>query len=390
MIMWLIGGMLLAVVAVVGYYQGAVRAAFSLVGLLAATLLALPIGGIIELVLPVFGLKHPVLVNMVGPFIAFLIVLIAFKIGGFMVNRKLDTFYKYQDSDTRRLLFERMNQRVGICIGLANGAIYFFLICIVVHLIGYATFQFRGSASDPFAMKVVNFLAAAISPSGMDKAIAPFDPAPQKYYDGVDILGDIYHTPLLQSRLSTYPPFLRLAERPEFKAIGNDSAFLEFWQRQPVAIREFTTHQRINALIKNVDLFNEVLKLVGDDLIDLRTYLHTGESPKYADEKILGRWRFSVNRSMDKALARKPNMNFAERKRLKGYLIFSMRDAVLTASLDEKITIKGPQDPIEGRWKRVQVGKYEFKLPEGETEATLDANTLTFFQRNTPFVFRKM
>jgi uncharacterized membrane protein required for colicin V production len=45
MILWLIALAIVASVAVVGYYQGALRAAFSFVGLLLAASLATSVGG---------------------------------------------------------------------------------------------------------------------------------------------------------------------------------------------------------------------------------------------------------------------------------------------------------------------------------------------------------
>src|SRR5262245_61513441 len=124
MLLWIIAILLVACCATVGYYQGALRAAMSLVGLLVAWMLAGPLGKLVNAVLPALGLAHPVLLAVIGPAIAFLVILIAFKVGAAVLNRKLETHYKYGDSDTQRLLFERMNTRVGIPVGMCNGVIY--------------------------------------------------------------------------------------------------------------------------------------------------------------------------------------------------------------------------------------------------------------------------
>src|SRR5689334_2322688 len=113
MILWIFAVCVMAASAVVGYYQGAIRVAFSFIGLLVAALLALPLAGLLRPVLPIVGLSHPLLAAFVAPALVYLLVLIAFKIGGFVVHGKVETYYKYKASDTQRSLFERLNARVG-------------------------------------------------------------------------------------------------------------------------------------------------------------------------------------------------------------------------------------------------------------------------------------
>ena len=60
MILWIFVICLFAVLGVIGYYQGAIRVAFSFVGILTAAALAFPLSGIVNSLLPAFGLSHPV------------------------------------------------------------------------------------------------------------------------------------------------------------------------------------------------------------------------------------------------------------------------------------------------------------------------------------------
>ena len=60
--------------------------------------------------------------------IAFLAVLILFKMAGFFVHRKVEVYYKYQAGDLRQALWERMNSRLGACIGTLNGTAYIVLV----------------------------------------------------------------------------------------------------------------------------------------------------------------------------------------------------------------------------------------------------------------------
>ena len=109
MILWIFAIGLMAVLGLIGYYQGAIRVAFSFVGLLAAALLAFPLGRLIKPVLPVVGLSHPLVLAFVAPAIVYIVILIAFKSAALAVHRKVDTYYKYKGSDTQRSLFERVN-----------------------------------------------------------------------------------------------------------------------------------------------------------------------------------------------------------------------------------------------------------------------------------------
>lgn len=88
MILWLIALVMLTSVGIVGFYQGALRAGFSFVGLLIAALLASPIGSLLAAVVPIFGLKNPVAIAFISPAIAFLLILTAFKLGALAVHKK--------------------------------------------------------------------------------------------------------------------------------------------------------------------------------------------------------------------------------------------------------------------------------------------------------------
>lgn len=206
MILWSIALFIVICAGVAGYYQGALRAAFSLLGLLLAALLASPLGSLLAPLLAIFGVKNPVMIAFLAPVIGFLVVLVAFMIGAIAVHKKVDTFYKYKASDTQRLLFERMNARVGASVGVANGFIYVLVIGTFVYSLGYLTVQVASSEEDSWSMRLINRVADDMKATGMTKAVAPFMPKSELYYDGADVVANIFHTPLLQRRLANYPP----------------------------------------------------------------------------------------------------------------------------------------------------------------------------------------
>src|SRR4051794_28577782 len=130
MILWILAILLLGTLGLVGFYQGAVRVGISTIGLLVAAVLAVPLSGIFKFILPVTGLSHPAVVAVAAPICTYLVLLIAFKAAGMAVHKKVEWWYKNKGADTKRMLFERMNGRVGICLGVLNGSIYLVLICV--------------------------------------------------------------------------------------------------------------------------------------------------------------------------------------------------------------------------------------------------------------------
>jgi uncharacterized membrane protein required for colicin V production len=400
MILWVLAILIVGVVALVGYYQGGVRAAFSLVGLLVAVMVAQPLGNVLKPLIAMTGLKQPIFLSFLGPALAFILVLAIFKIIAYVIHQKLETFYKYNNSETMRLLFERLNSRLGIAVGVANGTIYFFVIALCTHLLGYFATQVKGSPSDSIATKIAAKLGEDAQATGMDKAVTPFLPVEEPYYDAVDIVGAVYHNPLLQKRLSSYPVFVTLAERPEFKGMADDLKFQELWLRQPrPSVAELLAHEKVKPLLESEALMKDVMTLVGGDLKDLKTYVETGKSPKYDDEKILGRWSFDYRDSLALARRTKPNIGSAELRQLRRVLGGTMANATLTATIppENRIILQTPSNQAvprsEGSWKALTGGRYTITLNEGgktfETQARVDGNKLIVTRDNYGMVFEK-
>src|SRR5664280_536572 len=137
MTIWLLVIVLLACEFGLGLRQGGIRAAFSLGGILLGALLALPLGHLLERLLGVTGIKHPLVLWLLPPAIAFFLILLIFKIAGYAVHRKVEVFYKYKTGDLRIALWERLNARLGVCVSFANGAAYLILISFVLYVAGY-------------------------------------------------------------------------------------------------------------------------------------------------------------------------------------------------------------------------------------------------------------
>src|SRR5262245_35821463 len=120
MIMWILALVLVAVCVAAGYRQGAIRAGFTLIGLLLASALAVALGPIFKGLFPLIGLKNPLYGDFGGPIVAFLLISFAVKAVGHFVHRKVDYHYRYNRQDAERAVWEVMHRRVGACLGALN------------------------------------------------------------------------------------------------------------------------------------------------------------------------------------------------------------------------------------------------------------------------------
>jgi hypothetical protein len=207
-------------------------------------------------------------------------------------------------------------------------------------------------------------------------------PKSESYYDAADVLGLIYHNPLIQSRLSSYPVFLTLAERPEFQAISTDVAFQEFWQRQPPpTVGELINHEKIKPLVASAELYTNALALLGGDLKDFKGYLETGKSAKYEDEKVLGRWEFNYRESLTTTRKSKAAWTTIELRNLRTMLANRWSKSIVTATIDNKVTVKlGNGQSLTGTWKGGG-GRYAFRIGDGgrsiEVDVVIDDRRMT-------------
>lgn len=396
MFLWIIALLLFASLGIVGFYQGAVRMAISTIGLFVAAMLAMPLAGVFTLILKVFGMEHPVAISFLAPFIAFVLVLIGFKCAGMATHKKVDAYLKYKASDTVRLLFERMNSRVGIMVGLCNAFIYFILISSVLYTVGYFSRQAATSEKDTMVWRILTRLAKDLQSTRVDKAVAGYVPAKENYFDGADVLALIFHNPTIQDRLSDYPPFLLYSEDARFKALGADKKFQEEWIKGP-SLAEFTANEPVKRLVDDVPFFTNTVAALGGDFKDLKTYLETGKSAKYDEEKILGRWTFNFTQSFNENRRKKANMTRQEQGNLRA-LLNQRRDTTIIATPNHKLLLKGSKSTIDGMWDTGSGSGYTLSVSQGgqnlETQASIDEKssgnkTLTIPLLGVSLVFDK-
>jgi uncharacterized membrane protein required for colicin V production len=332
MSIWILAIALLVIFAALGLVNGAIRMTISLFGVVIGAVLAVPLAGLMRPLFTAMGMKNPAYLAIIPPAVVFLLIyLIVFGLS-FFAHHKIYLIYKYKRDDVDRIRWERMNRMVGATVGVLTGVIFFFLLSGIIYAGGYLTTQLSGEENSPGYIKFINGVREDMSQTGFDKAAAKFDPAPKIFYQAADVFGLLYHNPLLQNRLSTYPYYLSLAQRPEFQEIATDKEYNDMiFGKAPVT--QIIAHPRTQAMLGNQEVINY---LKGTDVNDLKTYLKTGKSPKYDPIEILGVWDLDKNAILTQMRKANPDIKARELRQLKQQFD-AVPSVVMIATPDQKV-----------------------------------------------------
>ena len=402
MIIWLLALLLLASLAALGYRQGAIRVGISFIGILVGALLAAPLGRFVRPAIAAMGVKNPLVPWLLGPVVVFVLISVVFKVIALNVHQKVDVHYKYKAGDLRLALWERLNARSGLCLGLLNGAAYLVLLAAVIYPLSYGTVQLASSDADPRWIRVLDSLGKGMQNTGLDKVACALDPMPAVWYQAADLAGLLYHNPLLEARLSRYPAYFDLAERPDFQDLASDKDFIALRSRQE-PIMNVLNYPKVAGMLQDRNLLKELWSTTLPDLKDLRTYLETGKSPKYDPETILGHWKFNIRVALSLMVRAKPNINSIEMRKLKAAMLASYSKTTFVAKPGHKAEFKHlPQlklsptaSPVGGdnvpcEWQdNGGGGKYQLSVSGNDVPAVVEEDRLTIGPQNMAVVFER-
>ncbi len=333
MLIWLLILVFFLLLGVIGYFIGTVRTLISIAGMIVGAMLALPLAPKVTSWVP--AAWHPVWHRVLPPVYIFLLVSLAFSIIGFVIHWRLQVYYKFRRDEIQQLQWKRLDHRLGACLGFVMATGYVLLIGAAVYVLGYASVQVSAGESDPPALRYLNQARYDLEKTGLDKVVAPLASAPPSYYEASDAIGMIYQNPLLHNRLSNYPPFLGMSDRPEFQEIANDQGVISKLQTK-ASIIEILNEPKIQAIINNPEIVDQFRQV---NLKDLQDYLKTGKSPKYYDEKILGRWEIDSDSMIVHMRKMKPNITASELLALKRAAA-ALAGTTLTALVDGRMELK--------------------------------------------------
>jgi len=399
MTIWILALVLLAAGAGLGLRQGAIRTAFSFVGIVAAASFAGLLGRLLKPLFPHIGIQNPTLIWVLAPVEAFVLVLIIFKVAAYIVHRKVSLFYKYKAGDLRLALWQRLNSRLGLCLGLLNGAAYLVLISFVIYNFSYWTVQIAPSGNEARTTRIINQLGHDLETTGLASAARSVAPLPDTYYKVADLAGLVCQNPQLSSRLASYPALLSIAERDDIKQLAQDGDLTAAW-KQGAPIGQILNDPKIKALLQNQDLVDAVWDTLRANLDDLPIYLKTGKSPKYDSEKILGRWDFDVNVSVGMLLIARPNIRSAEIKAARALWSEAYAQTVFIAAADHQAYLEnmpsftvqngmatvGQTTSWQGRWENAGPD-YHLSLNGKSMTAHTDGLRLTIKSGAETWVF---
>jgi hypothetical protein len=294
MIIWILGGVLIALAGTIGYFLGAIRSTVCLIGTIVAASFAGLVGAWMGGLVTFAGYTNPVWQFYLPPLIGFVVISLVVSIVAFAVHHLVHKHYRNNTDDYTYARWDRLNRRSGGAVGGVLGTVWLVLIALVAYVPGYLTTQLADENESSAGLKFVNSVTRGAADTGLTRLVEHYQPARADHYLAADILGLVYNNPSLHSRLASYPPFLGLAEKPEIAELAKDPEVNSMIQSR-AGLTEVLEHSRIRAVTENPDLVNELLAL---DFKDLEDYLRTGISQKYKDEHILGRWRLNVRRSV--------------------------------------------------------------------------------------------
>jgi hypothetical protein len=219
------------------------------------------------------------------------------------------------------------------------------------------------------------------------------------YYRLADLAGLLRQNPQVKTRLESYPAFLSLAERDDFKQLGQNNDFQQAWKNL-APITQLLNNPPVKAMLKNNDLTTTTLDTLQANWDDLNGYLKTGKSPKYDSEKLLGRWDFNVNVAVGTLLIAKPNIPPAEIKVLRSLWSNAYAQTVFVAAADHQAFLENmprftvqngaatvaEKSTLRGQWNSNGTN-YDLSLNGKSMTARTDGLRLTIKSGNDSLVF---
>jgi Colicin V production protein len=375
MSIWILAVLLLAILALAGWRQGGILASFSFGGIVFGALLATLIGKIFHPILPHVGASNPITAWAIAPLCGFILVSIIFTAIGFKVNRQVEVFYKHKAGELRHAMWRRLNTRLGICIGLLNGAAYFILVSFVIFNLTYLTTQVAVADGQPFTIRTANTLGHDLQTTGMSRVAAAVGTLPPNYYKFADLSGFLMQNPKTAQRLADYPGFTSLWERDDMQGLVTDGTLTNALA-SGTTISDILKEQPVQDFLKNKDLTKVVQDAFETNLDDLTTYLQTGKSAKYND-KIIGHWEPNIGVTLAWWRQGEPNVQAKEMAAIRALWTKAYEQTVVIATGDHQLFIKNfpifKAQPKQAPSVEEQNWKGDWSVDDG-TNYTLHAN----------------
>ena len=338
MTIWILAIFLMIALALAGWRQGAIRGAFMFGGILLGVLLAAPLGRLFHPLLPHLGATNPILAWALAPLVGFIVVQVLVACAAFSVHRKVEHFYKYQAGDLRLSLWERVNGRLGICLGLLNGAAYFILICFVIFTLTYFTSQATASAKQPALIRFVNQMGADLQSTGLARTAAAVGTPPEIYFKVADLSGLLLQNPQVAPRVADYPGLTSVWQRDDMQSLVQDATVTNALA-SGASLGDIMNAPSVQDFLKNKELTKFFQGFLRTNLDDFTTYLQTGKSPMYDGEKIIGAWQLNVGVTVAWLRQDQPRIPASEMRVVRAWMTTAYAQTVFLMTGDNQLFI---------------------------------------------------
>lgn len=354
MLIWILALLVVASGIGMGFRLGAICSAFSILGLFVATLFAHLIGRLIKPILAHMVGSNPLLIWALPTIIGFLIVYCVFMSAGFEVHRRTGVYYKYKAGDLKLALWERLNHRVGGCLGVLNGTAWLVIICFLLFNISYVTAQMAPSDNEPKWVRFANNIGHGMQSTGLDKAARALGSISDSYYQRADFVGLFAQNPRLTPRLGNYPAFISFTERPEIQSLVQDSSLANTWN-SGAPINQVWDDGQVQSIINNTNLLGTIESIVQTNMDDITNYVISGKSPKFDSEKIVGHWQFDVVPALGDLLESQPKIRPSDLKAIRTLWTTAFAQTTFVAGSDGQAFLKNVPDfkrtpPVSDTW----------------------------------------
>lgn len=339
MTIWILALVLIVAMTLAGWRQGAIRAAFTFVGILFAILLAAPVGKLLHPVITHLGASNPLVAWALGPVVGFLVVSIAFTIAAQPVHKRVEHFYRYSAGDLRQALWERLNTRTGICIGVLNGVLYFILASFIFFNLAYLTTQTSTAGQPPFLVRTANDLGEEMQTSGFARTACAVGSMTPAYYKLSDLAGFLFQNPQAAPRFAEYPALTSLWERDDMQPLVTDNSLTNALA-SGASLSEVMGNANVQAFLKNKEQTELVEGILTSNLTDLTEYLKTGKSAKYDSQRLIGRWEFNPSVTIAWLRQTRPKIPASEMRAVRALWSAAYGNTRILATGDKQLFVK--------------------------------------------------
>lgn len=339
MTIWILALLVIGAAALAGWRQGAIRAGIATIGILFAALLAAPIGKLVQPLLPHVGASNPIAAWAIAPIVGFILVSIAFAVAAQPVHKRVEHFYRYDAGDLRQALWERLNTRVGICIGVLNGAMYFVLVSFFVFNIAYLTVQAGVNGKPSLPLRLASQLGNDLQTAGFSRTASAVSTLPEKFYQLSDLAGFLAQNPQAATRLAEYPALTSLWERDDMQPLVQDSTLTNALLTG-ASVADIMEDPNVKSFLQNKEQTKLVVGILQTNLADLKDYLQTGKSAKYDSQKIIGLWEFNPAVTVAWMRQSNPKIPASEMRTIRAWMTQAYATTRLLVTGDNQVFLK--------------------------------------------------